>query len=71
MMAWVWKNVNGIATLQNITAKVLGFALMGHSVISIRSKSTKMKNKKPMQTVSHPIEFVVMNFLFSFNYETI
>ena len=72
MMAWVWKNVNGIATLQNITAKVLGIALLGLvNVISIGSKSTKTKNKKSTQTVSHPIEFAVMYFLFSFKYETI
>ena len=71
-MTWVWKIVNGIATLQKQTAKVLGFALLGLVfVISIGSKSTKTKNKKSTQTVSHPIEFAVMYFLFSFKYETI
>ena len=72
MMAWVWKNVNGIATLKKRTAKVLGIALLGLVVvITIGSKSKKTKNKKSTQTVSHPIEFAVMYFLFSFKYETI
>ena len=72
MITKVWKNVNGIATLKKRTAKVLGIALLGLVVvITIGSKSKKTKNKKSTQTVSHPIEFAVMYFLFSFKYETI
>merc|ERR1711894_566783 len=58
MITKVWKNVNGFATVQKRTARVLGIALLDLVVvITIGSKSKKTKNKKSTQTVSHPIEF--------------